>query len=295
MKTTSLNYFSNKHIATLVSLALLTVASQAQSTTETQHLHREDGTETLASIYPVANCKGIAIISHGAAGSETGYVYLAKALQEQAWYTVVPGHRESGMPALRQHMKGKGIIGGLKNGLSSLVTDDGAYRGRFLDIQAALQYAQQHCASDTTILLGHSMGAATTMLMAGAKNNLELQAPKLHFDAYVAMSPQGVGSIFPQHAWASISAPVLSMTGTKDTELGGLSWQTRLDPFNDMQAPCKWSAVVEGATHMSFGGMTRNATEKSLILDTTLHFMEQIKLRRCDAPTTRAGIELKTK
>ena len=74
------------------------------------------------------------------------------------------------MPALRQHMKGKGIIGG-KNGLSSLVTDDGAYRGRFLDIQAALQYAQQHCASDTTILLGHSMGAATTMLMAGLKQS----------------------------------------------------------------------------------------------------------------------------
>ncbi|TXI90458.1 MAG: alpha/beta hydrolase [Burkholderiaceae bacterium] len=276
-------------------LAQNTLVHPNEETTFVKQLPREDGKSTPTAVYPVANCIGIAIISHGAGGSESGYSYLAKALQQKSWYTVVPGHQESGIPALRQHIKDTGRRAGIKAGLAALITDKSAYQGRFADIQAALQVAKQQCTSDTTILLGHSMGAATTILLAGAKNKLDVQVPQLAFDAYVAMSPQGVGSIFPAHAWSGIAAPVLTMTGTKDTELGGAPWQTRLEPFKDMQAPCKWSAVIDGATHMSFGGMTRNATEKSLILQTTLSFMEQIKLRKCDPPASTAGLELKTK
>ncbi|WMW79294.1 alpha/beta fold hydrolase [Undibacterium cyanobacteriorum] len=261
------------------------------SAQDVQDLIRADGANTRAALYQVTNCKGIAVISHGAGGSESGYSYLAKALQEQAWFTVVPGHRESGIPALRQQMNGKGI----KAGLANLITDASAYRGRFMDIEAALAYARQHCHTDTTVLIGHSMGAATTMLLAGAHNKLALQAPSLPFDAYVAMSPQGVGSIFPSHAWSGISKPVMTMTGTKDTELGGLAWETRLDPFKDMQPPCKWSAVIDGATHMSFSGMTRDKQEKELIISTTLHFLDQIKNRQCSLPAVIAGIEIKSK
>ena len=85
------------------------------------------------------------------------------------------------------------------------------------------------------------------------------------------------------------------MTGTKDTELGGLVWETRLDPFKDMQPPCKWSAVIDGATHMSFSGMTRDKQERELIINTTLSFLNQIKSRQCAQPAAIAGIEIKSK
>jgi len=70
------------------------------------------------------------------------------------------------------------------------------------------------------------MGAATVMMQAGALNKLNIaEVPK--FTAYIAISPQGSGLIFPENAWNDINQPVLMLTGTQDKELGGLSWQNK--------------------------------------------------------------------
>jgi predicted dienelactone hydrolase len=251
----------------------------------------DDKWVTMAVYRPKQDCQGIAIISHGAGGSENGYAFLAKALQAQDWLSVVPGHQESGIAGLRQHMNGKGI----RAALASLITDNKAYLGRFMDIQAALNLARQHCPAKPQVMIGHSMGAATTMLAAGALNRLQLETPTFNFDAYIALSPQGVGSIFPPHAWQHIQHKVLLMTGTRDTDLGGANWQTRLDAFRDMSGPCKWSAVIDGATHMSFAGNTNSDKEKSLITNTILQFIQHNQQRSCPLPNLVGGINLSSK
>jgi dienelactone hydrolase len=199
------------------------------------------------------------------------------------------------MKALRQHMKGKALFRGVEQGLEALVTDKAAYLDRFLDIQAALLWAQNQCSNPARYLIGHSMGAATLMLEAGAKNKLGLNTPAEKFDAYIAMSPQGVGSIFPAQAWHQINAPVLIMTGTQDKELGGLPWQTRTEPYEDMPAGCKWLGVIDGATHMSFAGRGRGKQEEALIVNTVLSFMRSSKDQSCIPPASPAGLELKNK
>lgn len=124
---------------------------------------------------------------------------LAEALRKEGWMTVVLGHRESGPDALWAEVHKSG----LKSGLLALTTDPGAYQDRFMDIAASLQWMGRRCKPSFVALIGHSMGAATVMMEAGAKNKLGLRGQD-RFDAYVAMSPQGPGSIFPPDAWREI-------------------------------------------------------------------------------------------
>jgi dienelactone hydrolase len=204
--------------------------------------------------------------------------------------SVVVGHQESGMQALKQHRQG----GGLRSALAALVTDTTAYQGRFMDIAAAKAWAAERCDGPKAILLGHSMGAATTMITAGAKNLLGLTS-STSFDIYVALSPQGVGAIFPEHAWQEIRKPVLTITGTQDDELGGLSWKSRLAPFQNMPLGCKWSAVIDGASHMNLGGSGFSGNTSKLAMYSIRAFLEGIDAADCSAPPAKNGLQIHTK
>jgi dienelactone hydrolase len=149
-------------------------------------------------------CRGIAIISPGAGGSETGYRYLGDVMASLGYLSLVVGHQEIGRDAVRDRVRG----GGLREGLAALITEPEAYRGRFMDISAARRWAQERCKGGESVLIGHSMGAATVMLEAGARNKLGVQGAD-SFSAYIALSPQGAGSIFPENAWSGIRKPAL--------------------------------------------------------------------------------------
>ena len=240
---------------------------------------------------PKGECRGTAIISHGAGGSERGYAYLATYLSNEGWLAIVPGHQESGLKALREHA----VASGPREGLGGLVAEPRAYAARLMDIKAAREWASTRCKSTAAILLGHSMGAATTMIEAGAKNNLGVKGSDA-FDAYVAMSPQGHGSIFPADAWQGISKPVLTLTGTKDQELHRQSWETRTEPFANMAPGCKWLGVVDGATHMHFAGHgAGSANTEALTLKTVGEFLAVAGRGDCKAPQVARGIELRVK
>ena len=262
-------------------------------------LQRADGKTLAAQAYaPAHECKGIAIISHGAGGSEYGYVYLARLMASQDYLTVVPGHQESGMIALQKNAQGHD----LRYGLVSLVTNKAAYTTRMMDISAARQWAAPRCQGKAAVLLGHSMGAATVMMVAGAENLMgidEKQRKTLQvntvFDRYIALSPQGVGVIFPNHAWSQIARPVLMMTGTKDENLGGGSWIKRTEAFADLPGGCQWLGVIEGATHMNFAGHDVTPENLALISHTIVAFLEAKPDKGCPAPATRAGLTLTTK
>jgi len=274
--------------ATLLALAAMTQAWAA----EHAEAPRADGAATPLMVYEPAAAKGcppLLLVSHGAGGSEQGLRYVGEAMSADGWRVVVMGHRESGLPVLKQDLRSDGF----KGGITALVTDTPAYRARFLDIDAALAWSDRRCHAPYKALLGHSMGAITVVLEAGAHNKLGL-APKGDFDAYVALSPEGPGPVFPEGAWAPIRAPMLLVTGTRDQGLGG-DYRWRMQAFDGLAPGCRWLAVVDGANHMNFGGGQFAAGVQKSTTTLVATYLDALRAGRCGTPPDLAGVSVRQK
>ena len=277
-----------KMAAALLALAA-TVSGQAAERLEAP---RADGASTPLMVYEPAAakaCPPLLLVSHGAGGSEQGLRYVGEALSADGWRVVVMGHRESGLPVLKRDLRSDGF----KGGITALVTDAPAYRARFLDVDAALAWSEQRCHAPFKALLGHSMGAITVMLEAGARNKLGL-APKGGFDAYVALSPEGPGPVFPEGAWAPVRAPMLLVTGTRDQGLGG-DYRWRMQAFDGLGPGCRWLAVVDGANHMNFGGGQFAADAQRSTTTLVATYLDALRGGSCGTPPSLAGVSIKQK
>lgn len=262
---------------------------------------RADGQTTPLLVYraagTVTGCAPLAVISHGAGGSENGYRYLAEAMAQNGFTTVVMGHRESGLSALSADMRKNGIRPGIK----ALVADPQAEQARLLDVGAALKWADGQCHVPFRVLLGHSMGAETVMLEAGAHNMIGVTSPPAgrdRFDAYVALSPEGPGIVFPEHAWSNIRKPLLVLTGTRDDSLQG-GPEARQVPWHELpggEGKCQWMGVVEGATHMNFAGSGMGADRvKPMVTETITSFLSGARAHECTLPGSVPGMTLQSK
>jgi predicted dienelactone hydrolase len=93
-------------IVALAAIGFIAISAPAQ---ERASVKRADGHFTPLVIYPAvepsSSCPPLAVISHGAGGSENGYRYLAQPMAQNGFTTVVMGHRESGLAALRSDMR----------------------------------------------------------------------------------------------------------------------------------------------------------------------------------------------
>ncbi len=279
-------------LPSLAILFLIQLTSTAAIGQDLISLQRQDSKPVSAMVYkPIASeCKGVAIISHGAGGSEKGYTYLGTAMSSFGYLAVVVGHQESGLQAVQEQISGKT----LGDGLAKLITDPKAYQARFMDIAVVKEWAQGQCNSKVAILIGHSMGAATVMMEAGARNKLNIvELPK--FTAYIAISPQGSGLIFPDKAWSDINQPVLMLTGTQDKELGGLSWETRTEPFINMKSGCKWLGVIDGATHMNFAGRGISKKTETLTSQVIREFLTGVQASDCKLVNQISGMTISVK
>ena len=263
---------------------------------------RSDGHTTPLMVYSAsgagAGCPPLAVISHGAGGSEEGYQYLAAFLARQGYTAVVMGHRESGLKALTRDMRADGFMDGLR----ALVGDRGAEEARLLDAGAALQWANAQCTPPFRVLLGHSMGAETVMLEAGARNMVGVRSPPAgenRFDAYVALSPEGPGVVFPDHAWEKIHKPLLVLTGTRDQSLKG-GPKARQIPWQDLPGDgarrCQWMGVIDGATHMNFAGNGIGASRvQPMVTETIARFLAGVRAGACKLPPPPRGMTLQAK
>jgi predicted dienelactone hydrolase len=282
----------NHHFPSIALLFILQWTTTIAFGRELITLQRQDVKPVPAMVYKSESneCRGVAIISHGAGGSEQGYAYLGEAMSSLGYLSLVVGHKESGLQALQAQIRG----GNISEGLASLITESNAYQARFLDITAARHWAVGQCGSNFTILMGHSMGAATVMMAAGARNHLNIPSTP-DYNAYIALSPQGSGSIFPVNAWSDITPPVLMLTGTQDKELGGVSWESRTEPFQNMTVGCKWLGVIDGATHMNFAGRGFSKNTETLTKQLIRDFLNAIEVGDCRSNRQRVGMTLKTK
>ena len=106
---------------------------------------------------------------------------------------------------------------------------------------------------------GHSYGAFTAMLIAGARTfgNPPLQLSDPRVKAMIAMSPQGVATNrgLTTQSWTDVRIPAIYMTGTQDrgaAENEDANW--RKQAFDYSPAGDKYFVLIEGARHSTFTG-----------------------------------------
>ncbi|HXA17745.1 MAG TPA: hypothetical protein VN380_12185 [Thermoanaerobaculia bacterium] len=114
---------------------------------------------------------------------------------------------------------------------------------------------------------GHSYGAFTSMLVAGAKTfstpPLALGDPRIK--AMMAMSPQGVAENrgLTADSWHAVKVPAMFMTGTRDygaTEAETPEW--RRTAFDHSPEGDKYFVLIKNANHMTFTGVASGLGEQ---------------------------------
>jgi dienelactone hydrolase len=106
-------------------------------------------------------------------------------------------------------------------------------------------------------MAGHSYGAYTTLVIAGARlerDSAAAQDPLLReFKAALAISGQGAGRMFlSDRSFASIRMPLFAITGTRDFGAAEETPSWRQQPFRDSRPGDRFSAIVDGFAHSEF-------------------------------------------
>jgi pimeloyl-ACP methyl ester carboxylesterase len=224
-----------------------------------QGLQRSDGATTPVKRYgPQGGCGPAMIMSPGFGGDESGNAGFASAMAAKGWRVVVMGHRESGRQAFREAI----FSASPKQGVIEATTTPAKHIARFRDLDAVIADLTRSCRPSRFVLAGHSMGAMTTMLEAGAVARFGRFGGN-RFDAYVAISPQGVGFTYATGAWANVTKPVLMITGTRDLGTDG-GIETRLSAFEGLPPGRKRLAILPGAGHLILGGNNDNDVTRIL-------------------------------
>ncbi len=133
-------------------------------------------------------------------------------------------------------------------------------------------------------IAGHSFGAYTAQLLAGA----EIDMPDggigsfrdERFQAAVLLSAQGRDQQgLRDGSWDAMDAPVLTVTGTLDRGAKGGDWRWKSEPFELAPAGGKYLAVLEDGDHF-LGGLTDRGThrrvpaQKAAVEAITLAFLD---------------------
>jgi predicted dienelactone hydrolase len=236
---------------------------------ETITLTRSDGATFAARLSgDWSRCGATLILSHGLGGDERALGWMDDAASQAGYRMLVMEHRESGPRQLfgfNRHDDPE----------TAVLRSPTVWEGRARDLTAALAFATADgCDPDPLVLGGHSMGAALTMFEAGARGRAPYEGQD-RFDAYLAVSPQGLGWAFDSRsAWSGVQDPVLMITGTQD-ESYDQDPRSRLTAFRGLPAGQKRLAVIPGATHLNLGGLG-NRTAQRLAGDVAAEYLRHI-------------------
>ena len=214
----------------------------------------------------------VIVYSHGhggSSGANGGSGTTAQALADLGYVVILPNHLDS-VSTYPSWLTSQFTVGNPASGLH-----------RAADMQFALDMAQTLVAGlpgyaadvSSPVVAGHSHGAFTAGLLVGMDTDrpgYETLPPgnpygltsvaDPRFKAAIILSPQGEDSGWADltgTSWDDIVVPLLTITGTKDTEAGGLAdWSGRLDAFRNGDAAENLALVYRDATHGDIGGNT---------------------------------------
>jgi pimeloyl-ACP methyl ester carboxylesterase len=254
-----------------------------------ENLPRADGATVPVKRYGhQGGCGPAMIISPGFGGDENGNAGFVSAMAATGWRVLVMGHRESGRQAFREAVFSEAP----KQGVIDATTTPPKHIARFRDLDAVIAETSRSCRPSRFVLAGHSMGAMTTMLEAGAVARFGRFGAN-RFDAYIAISPQGIGYTYAAGAWSGVTKPVLMITGTRDQGTDG-GIETRLSAFEGLPPVRKRLAVLPGAGHLILGGNNDNDVTRVLVA-LTVEFLKGIGSGGSLPASTLRGIDIRDK
>jgi pimeloyl-ACP methyl ester carboxylesterase len=148
-------------------------------------------------------------------------------------------------------------------------------------------------------IAGHSFGAYTSQLLAGAEIDLpDGQARQFkdeRFAAAILLSAQGRDQQgLREGSWDGIAGPMLNVTGTLDGGAKGQDWHWKVEPYELAPPGDKYLALLKGADHY-LGGLGRpeqspNGRQKDAVFQVTLAFLDAYLIQSAAARSWLASI-----
>ncbi|MFZ4480605.1 MAG: alpha/beta hydrolase family protein, partial [Rhodoferax sp.] len=221
-----------------------------------------DAAATSATPLPVV------LFSHGLGGTREGGAVWGEAWAAAGFVVVHLQHAGSDLAAVRA--------------VTSTFTDKRALRlaaspaqllARLRDVTFALdEIARRHAVQlerwgsvrpVEVGLCGHSLGAHTTLGMAGQRYAGFEGMTEPRMAAFIAFSPSLPEAGDARRAFDRMRRPMLCLTGTRDADVAGINAtpERRAAVFDALPAGNKAQLVLEDADHMTFAGQTGRAVE----------------------------------
>lgn len=232
----------------------------------------------------------VIIFSHGTGGSQESFSYLGKFWASHGYVCIHPTHLGSDLSILQK-------IG--LQALLEITNQPESWLERPQDISFLIdslsELEQQIPALRGKInqsfigVSGHSYGAYTTMLLAGAIIEMPgVKAASLGRDdrtwVFLPISPPGTGRLgLNDCSWDKIAAPVMSISGTKDQGWEGEPPTWRMEAFKYMQTGDKYHVLIKGANHFSFDpdvGIGRKPFQRTTRINQITQRQNSLELER---------------
>jgi len=204
----------------------------------------------------------LVLLSHGLGGSREGLAYLGEALAAAGYVAVHLQHKGSDAAIWQGAADVRASMG-------AAITDIGGALARLQDVVFALDTVlaggepllQSRIDPGRIAIAGHSYGAWTVSHMLGERlplGGFGLNLPDPRLRAGIALSPIPplpipVIGVPAAVAYRSINAPILHVTGTRDSGMGVPDWRARTVGYRTATSP-GLLAVLDGAVHASFAG-----------------------------------------
>jgi predicted dienelactone hydrolase len=227
----------------------------------------------------------LVVFSHGLGGSRMGYSYLGRHWAGQGFASLHVQHSGSD----------RSVWGGnvfeLYSKMKNAASEDNAL-ARAKDVSFAItsilanaDFAPQIDANEIAVA-GHSYGANTVLLLAGAqvtyqRKPLSLADPRIKA-AIIMSAPPFHGQGDMKRILSSVQIPTLHLTGTEDNiSVPGYAsrLEDRVEVFEAVGGSSKLLAVFDGGTHSIFtdrtdrAGPELNKTVKAITRDLSAAFL----------------------
>ena len=149
-------------------------------------------------------------------------------------------------------------------------------------------------------IAGHSFGAYTSQLLAGAWIDLPGEGPRNfrddRFSAAILLSAQGRDQQgLREGSWDDISGPLLNVTGTLDGGAKGQDWHWKVETYEFAPPGDKYLALLTDADHY-LGGIARPdqspvPAHKQAVEQLTLAFLDAYLLKDASAKDWLARLD----
>ncbi len=229
----------------------------------------------------------LVVFSHGIGGSRFGYSWFGRHMAANGIASLHLQHVGSDRSLWTGSVLG--LVGRLQDAVQDREAIARAHDLRFaLDTLLGGELARRVDAG-RIVAAGHSYGANTTLLVAGAQVEREGRVVPLRDErvraAICISAPPFYGEGDPKRIVGGITLPSLHVTATEDVIRIPGYWSgasDRLELFEALGARAKWLAVFEGGSHSMFtdragtGGVVLNPQVKAATQALALAFVRGV-------------------